>query len=140
MIGEFRIKTDGPGCHDFTSAVADWLTEGGAENGVLTLLVRHTSCSLLIQENADPDVQYDLLNWLGRLVPHTDHPSMHWITHRDEGPDDMSAHLKASVLPVNLSIPVHQSLMMLGQWQGIYLIEHRDAPHERRVAACFQSI
>lgn len=135
----FTIQTHGPACHDFTREVAAWLRRIGAEDGLVTLMVRHTSCSLLIQENADPDVQVDLLNWLGRIAPPSDHPDMGWITHRLEGPDDMPAHLKAAVLPVSLQIPVAGGRMQLGTWQGIYLVEHRTAPHTRQVAALYQS-
>nr|WP_241865523.1 secondary thiamine-phosphate synthase enzyme YjbQ [Paracoccus salsus] len=136
----FTIATSGPACHEFTRDVARWLAEIGAHDGVLTLMVRHTSCSLLIQENADPDVQIDLLNWLDRIAPAADHPTMGWITHRDEGPDDMPAHLKAALLPVSLQIPVSAGRMMLGTWQGIYLVEHRKAPHDRQVAGLFQPV
>ena len=106
-------------------------------DGVMTLMVRHTSCSLLIQENADPDVQRDLLGWLDRIAPAADHPSMRWLTHTAEGPDDMPAHLKAAILPVSLQIPVQDGRMMLGTWQGVYLVEHRRAAHRRQVAAVF---
>ncbi len=133
----FSIETRGPACHDFTREVAAWLRGIGAGDGVLTLMVRHTSCSLLIQENADPDVQRDLLGWLDRLAPPADHASMRWLTHIAEGPDDMPAHLKAAILPVSLQIPVAEGRMMLGTWQGIYLVEHRRAPHRRQVAAAF---
>lgn len=136
----FTIATHGPACHDVTRDIAGWLREIGAQDGVLTLMVRHTSCSLLIQENADPDVQADLLAWLDRIAPPADHPSMGWITHRDEGPDDMPAHLKAAILPVSLQIPVAGGRMSLGTWQGIYLVEHRRAPHRRQVAAMFQGV
>ena len=110
----FTIGTRGPACHDFTRDVAAWLSDLGAGDGLLTLMVRHTSCSLLIQENADPDVQTDLLGWLDRIAPPADHPTMSWLRHRDEGPDDMPAHLKAAVLPVSLQIPVAGGRMMLG--------------------------
>ena len=133
----FSIETRGPACHDFTREVAAWLRGIGAGDGVLTLMVRHTSCSLLIQENADPDVQRDLLGWLDRLAPPADHASMRWLSHTAEGPDDMPAHLKAAILPVSLQIPVAEGRMMLGTWQGIYLVEHRRAPHRRQVAAAF---
>ncbi len=137
MQTDFQITTDGQGCHDFTDRVAHWLNRQGAGDGVLTLLVRHTSCSLLIQENADPQVQTDLLAWLARLVPPADHPSMRFLRHTAEGLDDMPAHIRAALLPVSLSIPVARGAMRLGIWQGIYLIEHRTAPHRRQVAAHF---
>lgn len=140
MNTTFTLSTRGPACHEFTRDVAAWLRQIGADEGLVTLMVRHTSCSLLIQENADPDVQVDLLNWLNRIAPPGDHPSMSWLTHTLEGPDDMPAHLKASVLPVSLQVPVVQGRMMLGTWQGIYLVEHRTAPHTRQVAALYQPV
>ncbi|MCV2447855.1 secondary thiamine-phosphate synthase enzyme YjbQ [Paracoccus sp. DMF] len=133
------LATHGPACHEITREIAGWLRQVGAGEGVLTVFVRHTSCSLLIQENADPDVQRDLLGWLDRIAPLADHPSMAWLTHRAEGPDDMPAHLKAAVLPVSLSIPVVGGRMALGTWQGIYLVEHRRAPHRREVLVKFQA-
>lgn len=131
MHAEFQISTQGPGLYECTSDVSKWVRG----TGVLTLLVRHTSCSLLIQENADPEVQVDLRNFFARLVPPTTHPDMAYLTHTYEGPDDMPAHIKAALLPVNLSIPVISGQMQLGMWQGIYLFEHRDRPHSRKVAA-----
>ncbi len=134
MQTEFSIQTDGPGLYDFTSKVRRWL--GSVDrDGVLTLFVRHTSCSLLIQENADPEVQTDLQAFFERLVPSSDHPSMRYLRHTYEGPDDMPAHIKAAMMPVSLSIPVSQGRLVLGTWQGIYLFEHRRAPHVRLVAA-----
>lgn len=135
MQTTFTIPTRGPGLYEFTAEVAAWLR--GQGDGLLTLFVRHTSCSLLIQENADPSVQADLAAFLGRLIPPADDPAMRYLTHRQEGPDDMPAHLKAALLPVSLSIPVVQGRMRLGTWQGIYLWEHRAAPHRREVAAQF---
>lgn len=135
----FSIRTSGPACYEFTRQVAGWLRAAAQTEGLLTLMVRHTSCSLLIQENADPDVQVDLLGWLDRIAPSADHPSMNWLRHTMEGPDDMPAHLKAAILPVSLQIPVVDGRMLLGTWQGIYLVEHRNAPHTRQVAALFQA-
>ncbi|WP_313352406.1 secondary thiamine-phosphate synthase enzyme YjbQ [Paracoccus sp. (in: a-proteobacteria)] len=135
----FTLRTHGPACYDFTHEIAAWLRDIGAVDGVVTLFVRHTSCSLLVQENADPDVQHDLLAWLDRIAPPADHPSMDYLTHRAEGPDDMPAHLKAAILPVSLQIPVSGGRMELGTWQGIYLVEHRAHPHRREVAAHFQA-
>jgi len=132
------IDTRGPGMTEFTGDVARWLE--GAGDGLLTLMVRHTSASLLIQENADPEVQTDLMGWLERLVPGADHPSMSWLRHTAEGPDDMPAHIKAALLPVSLQIPVAGGRMRLGTWQGIYLVEHRLQPHRRSVAALFQRL
>ena len=131
MHTTFTISTSGQGLYEFTRDVAQWV-EG---SGLLTLMVRHTSASLLIQENADPEVQSDLLAYFQRLVPPTTDPSMRYLTHTYEGPDDMPAHIKAALLPISLSIPVLDGKMRLGTWQGIYLFEHRDRPHRREVAA-----
>ena len=127
------IETRGAGLHEFTDAVARFVRDAGVDTGLLTLFVRHTSCSLLIQENADPDVQRDLSAFFARLVPPADDPAMAYLTHRAEGPDDMPAHIKAAVLPVSLSIPVSGGRLALGTWQGIYLFEHRTSPHRREV-------
>ncbi len=135
MQTDFVIRTRGPGLYEFTRDVADWVT--GQPGGLVTLLIQHTSASLLIQENADPDVQADLLAWLQRFVPDANAPEFTYLRHRSEGPDDMPAHIKASVLPVSLQIPVQNGRLRLGTWQGIYLFEHRSAPHIRRVAAHF---
>ncbi len=123
MHTTFTISTHGPGLYDFTRDVANWVTG----DGLLTLMVRHTSCSLLIQENADPTVQSDLLAFFQRLVPPSDDPAMAYLRHTQEGPDDMPAHIKSALLPVSLSIPVFGGRMKLGTWQGIYLFEHRTA-------------
>jgi len=135
MNTDFEITTQGPGLYEFTRDVAHWLA--GQGDGLLTLMVRHTSASLLIQENADPEVQTDLVNFFSRLVPPTTDPAMSYLTHTYEGPDDMPAHIKAALLPVSLSIPVRSGRMALGTWQGIYMVEHRMAGHVRQVAAHF---
>lgn len=135
MQTSFAIETNGPGLYEFTREVRAW-TEGQGD-GLLTLFVRHTSCSLLIQENADAQVRTDLRNFFHRLVPPTTDPSMSYLTHTYEGPDDMPAHIKAALLPVSLQIPVVSGRPRLGTWQGIYLFEHRTAPHRREVAAHF---
>ncbi|MES0808007.1 secondary thiamine-phosphate synthase enzyme YjbQ [Roseibium sp. SCPC15] len=137
MQTTFSLRSNGSGLYEFTPSVAGWLADEGADNGLLTLFVRHTSCSLLIQENADPDVQVDLRAFFERLVPSSDHPSMSYLIHTYEGPDDMPAHIKSALLPVSLSIPVSNGQMVLGTWQGIYLVEHRARPHLRQVAAHF---
>jgi secondary thiamine-phosphate synthase enzyme len=131
MHTTFTVSTSGPGLYEFTRDVARWVRG----DGLLTLFVRHTSCSLLIQENADPEVRADLNNFFHRLVPPTTDPSMAYLTHTYEGPDDMPAHIKAALLPVSLSIPVQGGRMRLGTWQGIYLFEHRHRPNRREVAA-----
>lgn len=124
------LSTRGKGLYDFTAQVADWLRGSGIRDGLLTLFVRHTSASLVIQENADPDVQGDLERFLSRLVP--EHDALY--RHTDEGPDDMPAHVRAALTLTQVSIPVRAGRMVLGTWQGIYLFEHRRRAHEREVA------
>ncbi|WP_208349078.1 secondary thiamine-phosphate synthase enzyme YjbQ [Pseudaestuariivita rosea] len=131
MHTTFTIQTHRPGLYEFTDQVAGW-AQG---TGVLTLFIRHTSASLLIQENADPEVKTDLTEYFHRLVPPTTDPKMSYITHTYEGPDDMPAHIKAALLPVSLQIPVIDGKLALGTWQGIYVFEHRTAPHQRQVVA-----
>lgn len=139
MQSNLVISTNGPGLYEFTPEVAAFVASSGVEQGLLTLFVQHTSCSLLIQENADPDVRRDLVEFFRRLVPASDQSSMQWVAHRTEGPDDMPAHLKSALTAVSLSIPVSRGRLALGQWQGIYLFEHRDAPQRRRVIADLRS-
>ena len=131
---QITIETSGQGLYEFTRETQRFVRNTGATEGLLTLFVRHTSCSLLIQENADPDVRRDLDGFFRRLVPPADDPSVRWIVHRAEGPDDMPAHIKSALTAVSLSIPVSGGRPVLGTWQGIYLWEHRDAPHRREVA------
>ena len=130
---QITIETEGPGLYEFTGAAADFVERDGAETGLLTVFVRHTSCSLMVQENADPDVRRDLDTFFRRLVPPADDAAMRWVTHRAEGPDDMPAHIKAALTATSLSIPVSAGRMMLGTWQGLYLFEHRERPHRRRI-------
>lgn len=127
------IPTSGAGLYEFTDRAMAFVRQSGAETGLLTLFVRHTSCSLVIQENADPDVRRDLDAFFRRLVPDADDPAMHYLVHRTEGPDDMPAHIKAALTAVSLSIPVTAGRLALGTWQGIYLFEHRARPHRRAV-------
>lgn len=131
------IDTRGPGLYELTREAADFARraaqESGLDTGLLTVFVRHTSCSLLIQENADPDVRRDLDAFFKRLVPPSDDLSMAWIAHTTEGPDDMPAHIKAALTAVSLSIPVGGGGLRLGTWQGIFLFEHRDRPHRREI-------
>ena len=127
----FEHRTSGPGLTDFTRDLAAFVRDEGAEDGVLHLMCRHTSASLTIQENADPDVQVDLQSAMGRLAPHD--PSLY--VHGIEGPDDMPAHIRTVLSGVTLSIPVIGRRLALGTWQGVYLWEHRDRPHRREVAA-----
>lgn len=129
MQTRLNIQTAGQGFYEITRDVAHFVDTVGVDIGLLTLFVRHTSCSLLIQENADPDVQRDLLAFFSRTVPE----NMPWLTHTLEGPDDMPAHIKAALTQVSLSVPITQGAMVLGTWQGIYLFEHRRAPHRREI-------
>ncbi|MDX3977178.1 secondary thiamine-phosphate synthase enzyme YjbQ [Shinella sp.] len=127
------VATRGQGLYEFTREAAAFVQEAGVEEGLLTVFVRHTSCSLLIQENADPDVRRDLDQFFRRLVPPSDDPSMRWIVHTMEGPDDMPAHIKAALTQVSIGIPVVGGRLALGTWQGLYLFEHRDRPHKREI-------
>ncbi len=131
----FSVGTSGPGLHEFTADVVRFVRDSGIREGLMTLFVQHTSCSLLVQENADPDVVRDLQEFFCRLVPSSDDPSMQWLRHTSEGPDDMPAHIKAAMTPVSLSIPVTEGRPALGTWQGIYLFEHREGGRTRRVVA-----
>jgi secondary thiamine-phosphate synthase enzyme len=132
-LHELRISTRGRGFYEITDDVANWLSEKGFQNGLLTLHLRHTSASLLIQENADPDVRRDLETFFSRLVPDGDR----MFIHTAEGDDDMPAHIRTALTAVNLSIPVSKGRMALGTWQGIYVWEHRQSPHSRTVSLHF---
>ena len=124
-----QIPTRGKGLYPFTPEVAQWVSSLKIETGLLTVFVQHTSASLTIQENADPDVVRDLSDYFERLAPEND-PR---YRHQDEGPDDMPAHIRAALTQTSLTIPVVDGRMALGTWQGIYLFEHRRAPHRRSV-------
>ena len=128
---DFTISTRGRGLYEFTDTVAEWLTKQSCRNGLLTLHIRHTSASLLIQENADPDVRRDLDAFFERLVPDGDP----LFIHTSEGDDDMPAHIRTALTAVNLSLPVRDGRLALGTWQGIYLWEHRHSSHGRKIAA-----
>jgi len=128
-IDSLTIETRGQGLFDFTARLRDVVAASGVETGLLTAFVRHTSCSLLIQENADPDVQTDMMVVFRRLVPE----GMDWLVHTTEGADDMPAHIKAALTQTSLGIPVADGRPVLGIWQGIYLFEHRRRPHRREV-------
>ncbi len=121
MIKTLHIPVSGQGLHEFTDQVRALVADSGAEEGLCTLFIQHTSASLLIQENADPSARRDLEAWLNRLVPEDDP----LYTHTLEGPDDMPAHIKASITATSLGIPVQNGRLALGTWQGIYLWEHR---------------
>lgn len=130
MTRDLSIHTPGQGLHLITGQVSEVVADSGVADGLCTVFIRHTSASLLIQEAADPSARRDLEKWLNRLVPEQD--SLY--THNDEGPDDMPAHVKAALTATSLSIPILDGRLTLGTWQGIYIWEHRRAPHIRRVA------
>jgi secondary thiamine-phosphate synthase enzyme len=124
------VPVRGPGLHEVTREVAAWLDQQQVRDGLLTVFVRHTSASLLIQENADPDVRRDLESFFRKLVPE----DSRLYRHNAEGPDDMPAHIKGALTQTQLSIPVADGRLALGTWQGIYLFEHRHAPMRRELA------
>jgi secondary thiamine-phosphate synthase enzyme len=129
-----KITTPGQGLHEITPAVAGWAEAQGMRQGLLTLFLRHTSASLLIQENAAAEVRADLADFLGALAP--EDPRRY--RHDDEGPDDMPGHIRAALLPTQLSIPLADGRLALGTWQGVYLVEHRRAPHQREIVLHLQ--
>lgn len=129
MIRELTLRPSGQGLHEITSRVRDAVAEGGVDEGLCTLFLRHTSASLTIQENADPSARRDLENWLNRLVPENDS----LFTHTAEGPDDMPSHIKAALTATTLSIPIVDGDLALGTWQGIYLWEHRRGARSRKL-------
>ena len=128
-LDTLTIPTEGQGLYEFTRTVRQFVTDADVATGLLTVYVRHTSCSLLIQENADADVQTDLNGFFRRLVPE----GMDWLVHTTEGPDDMPAHIKAALTQTSIGIPVMEGEPAFGTWQGIYLFEHRRRPHRREV-------
>ena len=130
---ELTVATRGRGLREITGDVEAWINQSGFQEGLLTLHLQHTSASLLIQENADPDVRADLERFFARLVPDGDPLFKHTV----EGNDDMPAHVRTALTTVNLSIPVNAGELALGTWQGIYLWEHRRVAHSRKVAAHF---
>jgi secondary thiamine-phosphate synthase enzyme len=129
-----KIRSDGQGLYEITDRVVRWVAAQGLETGLLTLFCRHTSCSLTIQENADPDVQADLLTFFRDLAPEDPRLYRHTI----EGPDDMPAHIRSALTDCSLQIPLVQGRLALGAWQGIYLFEHRRAAQERQVVLHLQ--
>lgn len=128
-IDSIVIATSGQGLIEITRPLRAFVADARISTGLLTAYVRHTSCSLIIQENADPDVQTDLHGFFRRLVPE----GMDWLTHTTEGPDDMPAHIKAALTQTSVGIPVRDGRPVLGTWQGLYLFEHRSRPHRREV-------
>lgn len=128
-IDSIRVDTEGPGLYEITRSLRAFVSSASVETGLVTAYVRHTSCSLLIQENADPDVQTDMLGFFRRLVPE----GMDWLVHTTEGPDDMPAHIRAALTQTSIGIPVIEGHPALGTWQGLYLFEHRRRPHRREL-------
>lgn len=133
MIKRLKVSTNGQGLYEFTDKVQSALATTNIDSGLCTLFVRHTSCSLIIQENADPSAKHDLENWLNRLVPEGD--SLY--THIYEGRDDMPAHIKSVLTATQLSIPFEAGRLLLGTWQGVYLWEHRHAAQRREIILHF---
>jgi secondary thiamine-phosphate synthase enzyme len=132
-LHELSVATSGRGLYEFTEEIEGWIKKGGFQNGLITLHLRHTSASLLAQENADPEVRRDLERFFARLVPDGDPLFQHTV----EGEDDMPAHVRTALTTVNLSIPVSHGRLALGTWQGIYVWEHRRSSHSRRVTMHF---
>ena len=130
MIQEFynlEINTDGQKLYEFTDQTIKWIKKNNFKNGILNLSVQHTSASIIVQENADPDVQTDLINYFNKLVPMDNN----LYIHTTEGKDDMPAHIKSSLTNNQISLSIKNSKLLLGTWQGIYLFEHRTSPHRR---------
>ena len=123
------IKTNGQKLYDFTSKTIDWIKKNDFQNGILNLNIQHTSASLIIQENADPDVQTDLINYFNKLVPMDNSLYIHTV----EGKDDMPAHIKSSLTNNQITLSVKNGRLLLGTWQGIYLFEHRLEPKKREI-------
>jgi secondary thiamine-phosphate synthase enzyme len=126
---QIHIATRGKGLYDFTREIESWLHGHETRTGLLTVFCQHTSASLVIQENADPDVVADLADFFTRLVPE----DTRLYRHTAEGPDDMTSHIRAALTQTQLTIPIHQGKLALGTWQGVYLFEHRERPHRRSI-------
>ena len=129
-IGNLSVRAPSRGLHEISREINDWLADSGISDGLLTLFCRHTSASLLIQENAAPAARRDLERYFERIAPE----DRSLYEHDDEGPDDMPAHLRSALTQTHLSIPVQNGRMLLGTWQGIYLFEHRREPSQRQIA------
>ena len=129
LTHQIQIRTQAKGLYEFTAEIDAWLRGHAVEKGLLTIFCQHTSASLVIQENADPDVVADLADFFSRLVPE----DTRLYRHTAEGPDDMTSHIRSALTQVQLSIPIHNGKLALGTWQGVYLFEHRDRAHRRSV-------
>ena len=122
------LATKGQGLYEITSKISEWLSKQKIKKGLLTIFLQHTSCSLIIQENADPDVKKDLKKFFDQIAPESNN-----YIHQSEGPDDMPAHIKSSLMQTHLSIPIENNQMVLGTWQGVYIFEHRNKSHNRKI-------
>ncbi|MXX79092.1 MAG: YjbQ family protein [Gemmatimonadales bacterium] len=129
FVRQLAVETRGKGLYEITRPILEWVATLEIETGMLTVYIRHTSASLTIQENADPDVLHDLSNFFTRLVPEGDRHYRHTM----EGPDDMPAHIRSALTQTHLAVPVLDGAPALGTWQGIFLFEHRTRPHRRKV-------
>ena len=127
-IETISLATKGQGLYEITSKISEWLSKQKIKKGLLTIFLQHTSCSLIIQENADPDVKKDLKKFFDQIAPESNN-----YIHQSEGPDDMPAHIKSSLMQTHLSIPIENNQMVLGTWQGIYIFEHRNKSHNRKI-------
>ena len=128
-FSEIKIKTNGQNLYNFSNEILEWIKINQFNNGILNLSIQHTSASLIIQENADPDVQKDLLNYFDKLVPMNNKLYSHTL----EGKDDMPAHIKSALTNCQISLSIKNKNLLLGTWQGLYLFEHRIEPHERKI-------
>tara|TARA_B100001121_G_scaffold136273_1_gene119411 strand:+ start:303 stop:722 length:420 start_codon:yes stop_codon:yes gene_type:complete len=124
-----EIKTNGQNLYEFTNQASNWVKENQFREGILNISIQHTSASLIVQENADPNVKIDLLNYINKLVPMDNN----LYIHRDEGKDDMPAHIKSALTNNQISLSVKNEKILLGTWQGLYLFEHRIQPHKRKI-------
>ena len=129
LTHQLRIQTHGKGFYDFTREIENWMRDKQARTGLLTVFCQHTSASLVIQENADPDVVVDLADFFSRLVPE----DTSFYRHTAEGPDDMTSHIRSALTQTQIAIPIHEGRLALGTWQGVYLFEHRESSHRRNV-------
>ena len=127
-IETISLTTKGQGLYEITSKISEWLSKQKIKKGLLTIFLQHTSCSLIIQENADPDVKKDLKKFFDQIAPESNN-----YIHQSEGPDDMPAHIKSSLMQPHLSIPIENNQMVLGTWQGVYIFEHRNKSHNRKI-------
>ena len=128
-FSEIRIKTNGQNLYNFSAEILEWIKKNQVNNGILNLSIQHTSASIVVQENADPDVQKDLLNYFDKLVPMDNKLYSHTI----EGKDDMPAHIKSALTNCQISLSIKNKNLLLGTWQGLYLFEHRIEPQERKI-------